>query len=67
MLMHDGRGRLQFAGLYLPLLRDLLGTHPLPPLELLIICALSTLGYAAVRLDRIVHPQRQPSTSPVRR
>jgi P-type Ca2+ transporter type 2C len=52
---------LQFAGLYLPPLQDLLGTQPLPLVDLLVISVLSTLGYAAVRLDRIVHPQPQPS------
>jgi Ca2+-transporting ATPase len=67
LLAVAGALALQFAGLYLPLLRDLLGTQPLPPHDLLIICALSTLGYAAVRLDRIVHPQRQPTTTPVHR
>jgi Ca2+-transporting ATPase len=46
---------LQFAGVYLPLLQHLLGTRPLSPLDLLVICALSTLGYVAVRLDRILH------------
>jgi Ca2+-transporting ATPase len=58
---------LQFAGLYVPLLRDLLGTQPLPVADVLVICALSTLGYAAVRLDRVVHPQRQHTTAPTRR
>jgi P-type Ca2+ transporter type 2C len=47
---------LQFAGLYLPPLRDLLGTQALPPADLLVGCALSSLGYAAVRLDRVIHP-----------
>jgi Ca2+-transporting ATPase len=47
---------LQFAGLYLPPLRDLLGTRPLPINDLAVVCVLSTLGYAAVRLDRVVHP-----------
>jgi Ca2+-transporting ATPase len=67
LLAVAGAFALQFAGLYLPVLRDLLGTQPLPLLDLQIICALSALGYAAVRLDRIVHRQRQPSTTPVRR
>ncbi|NEW37667.1 cation-translocating P-type ATPase [Nocardia cyriacigeorgica] len=49
---------LQLAGLYLPPLRELLGTEPLNGFELLVVGALSTLGYAAVRLDRIVHPSR---------
>jgi len=47
---------LQFAGLYLPVLNELLGTEPVPILDLLVICALSSLGYAAIRLDRILHP-----------
>jgi Ca2+-transporting ATPase len=46
---------LQLAGLYLPFLQDLLHTQPLPVTDLLIVGALSCLGYAAVRLDRIVH------------
>ena len=47
---------LQLAALYLPPLRDLLGTHPLSLLELGVVCALSTLGYAAFKLDRLIHP-----------
>ncbi|GLL04595.1 cation-translocating P-type ATPase [Dactylosporangium matsuzakiense] len=47
---------LQFAGLYLPALNELLGTEPVPILDLLVICALSSLGYAAIRLDRTLHP-----------
>ncbi|MEV6067593.1 cation-translocating P-type ATPase [Nocardia sp. NPDC052001] len=47
---------LQLAGLYLPPLRELLGTHPPAVTDLLIVGALSTLGYAAVRLDRVLHP-----------
>jgi len=42
---------LQVAGLYLPPLRDLLGTHPLPLVDLAIVCAVAVLGYLAVRLD----------------
>ncbi|MBF6323304.1 cation-transporting P-type ATPase [Nocardia cyriacigeorgica] len=49
---------LQLAGLYLPPLGELLGTEPLGAFELLIVSAVSTLGYAAVRLDRIIHPSR---------
>ncbi|GAA0319848.1 cation-transporting P-type ATPase [Actinoallomurus spadix] len=49
---------LQVAGLYLPALRDLLGTRPLTGLELAVVIALSGLGYAAVRLDRLLHPGR---------
>jgi Ca2+-transporting ATPase len=46
---------LQFAGLYLPFFNDLLKTTPLTALDLLVCVALSTLGYAAIRLDRILH------------
>ena len=46
---------LQFAGLYVPFLRDLLHTQPLTVTDLLIVAGFSTLGYAAVRLDRVVH------------
>jgi len=49
---------LQIAAIYLPPLRALLGTQPLPLTDLAIVSAISTLGYAAVRLDRIVHPGR---------
>jgi Ca2+-transporting ATPase len=45
---------LQFAGLYLPPLADLLGTQPLALPDLLLVCAASTLGYAAIRLDRLI-------------
>jgi P-type Ca2+ transporter type 2C len=55
----------QFAGLYLPPLRDLLGTEALPITDLIIVCALSTLGYAAIRLDRILHPGKRPAAAPV--
>jgi Ca2+-transporting ATPase len=47
---------LQFAGLYLPPLQDLLGTEPLTLLDLAVVFALSTIGYGALRLDRILHP-----------
>jgi Ca2+-transporting ATPase len=46
---------LQFAALYMPFLRDLLHTEPLTITDLLIVAAFSTLGYVAVRLDRVVH------------
>ena len=52
---------LQLAGIYLPLLRDLLDTQPLTLLDLLIVGAASTLGYAAIRLDRIIHPSKHPT------
>ncbi|MEV0353376.1 cation-transporting P-type ATPase [Nonomuraea sp. NPDC050680] len=56
LLAVAGAFALQLAGLYVPPLRELLGTEPLPPGDLLIVTALSALGYAAVRLDRILHP-----------
>jgi P-type Ca2+ transporter type 2C len=52
---------LQVAGLYLPFLRDLLHTQPLPVTDLLIVFAVSSLGYAAVRLDRVVHRDKPSS------
>jgi Ca2+-transporting ATPase len=55
---------LQFAGLYVPFLRDLLGTQPLTLLDLAVACALSTLGYAAVRLDRVLFPSRRAAAPP---
>ena len=54
---------LQLAGVYLPPLQHLLGTHALPPVDLLIVGAVSTLGYAAIRLDRVVHPTKSPTTA----
>ena len=50
---------LQLAGLYVPALRDLLETVPLSAAELLTVVALSTLGFAAVVLDRRLHPSRR--------
>jgi Ca2+-transporting ATPase len=44
---------LQLAGLYLPFLRELLHTRPLTGIDLLVVFLASTLGYAAVRLDRV--------------
>src|SRR5205823_5126244 len=58
---------LQLAGLYVPFLRHLLHTQPLPVTDLLIVCALSSLGYAAVRLDRVVHRDKQPKSAGHRR
>jgi Ca2+-transporting ATPase len=54
---------LQLAGLYLPPLRDLLGTEPLSAADLLIVGALSTLGYAALKLDRFLHPGHHRHTA----
>jgi Ca2+-transporting ATPase len=52
---------LQLAGIYLPVLRHLLGTQPLSLPDLLIVGAASTIGYAAIRLDRIIHPPKHPT------
>ena len=53
---------LQLAGVYLPPLQRLLGTEALSLLDLLIVCAAATVGYAAIRLDRVVHPTKRPTT-----
>jgi Ca2+-transporting ATPase len=53
---------LQLAALYVPLLRDLLGTRPVRATDLLIICVLATAGYFAIRLDRVIHPDRLRAT-----
>jgi Ca2+-transporting ATPase len=45
-------------------MRDLLGTQPLELGDLLIVGAASILGYAAIRLDRIIHPATSPPTNP---
>lgn len=52
---------LQFAGLYLPFLQDLLHTEPLTGLDLLVVFLLSTLGYAAIRLDRMLFRRKRPA------
>ncbi|MFI7700605.1 cation-translocating P-type ATPase [Nonomuraea sp. NPDC049480] len=51
---------LQLAALYVPPLRQLLSTQPLGAGDLLIVTGLSVLGYAAARLDRILHPSPAP-------
>ncbi|WP_280381514.1 cation-translocating P-type ATPase [Nocardia wallacei] len=50
---------LQLAGVYFPPLRQLLGTEPLGLVDLLIVSAVSALGYVAVRADRMIHPARE--------
>jgi Ca2+-transporting ATPase len=50
----------QIAGLYVPFLRDLLGTHSLAGADLLILCAVSALGYVALKADRLIFPERRP-------
>ncbi|YCK39629.1 cation-translocating P-type ATPase [Actinomadura sp. ATCC 39365] len=61
LLAVGGAFVLQLAGIYLPALRELLGTRPLAPGDLLVVVALSALGYAAARLDRILHPSPTPA------
>ena len=50
---------LQFAGLYVPFLQELLHTEPLTSLDLLVVFLLSVLGYAAVRLDRVLFRRKR--------
>ncbi|HWS36091.1 MAG TPA: cation transporting ATPase C-terminal domain-containing protein, partial [Actinoplanes sp.] len=52
---------LQLAGIYLPPLQILLGTESLAVTDLLIVTALASLGYAAIRLDRLLHTTEKPS------
>jgi Ca2+-transporting ATPase len=54
-----GAFALQLAGLYLAPLRALLKTQPLTLMDLAVVCALSTLGYAALKLDRLIHTRPQ--------
>ncbi|MFI0819352.1 cation-translocating P-type ATPase [Streptomyces sp. NPDC021098] len=56
---------LQAAGVYLPLLRALLGTEPLPPVDLAVACALSGLGHVVMRAQRRLFPERPPHARPV--
>jgi uncharacterized protein YndB with AHSA1/START domain len=51
---------LQLAGLYLPFFQEVLHTKPLTGFDLLVVFALSTLGYAAIRLDRLLF-RRKPA------
>ncbi|MFI9150632.1 cation-translocating P-type ATPase [Streptomyces sp. NPDC053367] len=55
---------LQAAGVYLPLLRDLLGTEPLSLGDLAIACALSGLGHVVMRAQARLWPERQPRAAP---
>ncbi|RDI55215.1 cation-translocating P-type ATPase [Nocardia mexicana] len=55
---------LQLAALYLPPLQQLLGTEAVGFADLLIVIVLSLLGFAAVRLDRIVHPSPTARAAP---
>ena len=55
---------LQLAGLYVPFLRQLLHTHPLTGLDLLVVFVLSSLGYAAIRLGRVLFRRKRPADPP---
>ena len=46
---------LQIAGLYVPILQTFLHTQPVAPADLAIATTLACLGYAAIRLDRVIH------------
>jgi Ca2+-transporting ATPase len=48
---------LQLAAVYVPPLAALLGTRPLPLVDLAVVTGLSLLGYAGIRLDRKLHPR----------
>ena len=50
-------GLLQVAGVYLSPLAAVLGTEPLPMLDLAVAVGLSVAGYAGVHLDRRLHPR----------
>jgi Ca2+-transporting ATPase len=56
---------LQVAGIYLSPLRALLGTDPLTLADLAIACALSGIGYVAMRLQSRVRPERPSPVDPV--
>jgi Ca2+-transporting ATPase len=55
---------LQFAGLYLPFLQDLLHTEPLTGTDLVVVFLASVLGYAAIRLDRVLFRRRPAQDRP---
>jgi P-type Ca2+ transporter type 2C len=52
---------LQLAGIYLPFLQSLLGTRPPATADLLTVTALASLGYVAIRLDRLTYVSKRPS------
>jgi Ca2+-transporting ATPase len=55
---------LQFAAVYLPFLQELLHTKPLTSLDLAVVFLASTLGYAAIRLDRILFRRKRTAAPP---
>ncbi|WP_328724533.1 cation-transporting P-type ATPase [Streptomyces sp. NBC_00259] len=54
---------LQAAGVYLPPLRELLGTEPLPLTDLAIAAALSGLGHVVMRVQARLRPERPPGAA----
>jgi len=52
---------LILAGLYVPALRELLGTTALPPAEILLSIAVGAIGWAAIRLDLQIGARRRAS------
>ncbi len=50
-------GLLLLAAVYIAPLARLLGTQPLPLLDVAVVAALSLLGYVGIRLDRRLHPR----------
>ncbi|WP_338676523.1 cation transporting ATPase C-terminal domain-containing protein [Streptomyces sp. SCSIO 30461] len=55
---------LQAAGVCLPALQTLLGTEPLPLVDLAIACTLSGLGHVVMRLQARLWPERPPRAVP---
>jgi Ca2+-transporting ATPase len=54
---------LVLAGLYVPALRDLLGTTALPPAEALISIAVGAIGWLAIRLDLLIGQRRRAANA----
>ena len=55
---------LVVAAVTLPFLQELLHTQPLTGLDLAVVFLASTLGYAAVRLDRVLFRRKRPADPP---
>ncbi|MFF7765077.1 cation-translocating P-type ATPase [Streptomyces massasporeus] len=55
---------LQAAGVYVPVLQNLLGTEPLSLADFAIACALSGLGHVVMRVQRRLWPERPPRAVP---
>lgn len=50
--------------MYVPFLRELLHTQPLTGLDPLVVFVLSSLGYAAIRLGRVLFRRKCPADPP---